>query len=523
MFHFSQAVMLHNQGNLDGVVTALKQAIEFDDNTLGLRLYLAEALMQLGRVDEAVFYLEDIIIDDPDSIAAHRMLGDVLLEQGQLLRAADEFRRLTELMPGSEEPMLLLVQTQARLGKSVDAIDTLKRFVAEHPESFRSHYALARMYRQIDLTTSAEKEYRKVIELQPRLMSVYGELGEMYEKRRAEGDLGRAIDVYRQGLSIRATDRTIRHRLVTVLLWLDRYAEAQQELEVLLDNDPDDLEALRKYGLLQMEQESWPDAMRTFERLLVLTDDRDTVRYYLGNVYEKVAQPYEALREFLQISPEAELYPDARIHAAYLYRMLEEQQLSYEVMVPLLEDERLTVDQLLLMASLAVDAGQSTRALQFFQKGEERFPGNTRIVYQRGTLLEKLGMYEAARMAMKDILEMDPYNSEAMNFIAYQYAEEGTNLEEALKLALRAIELNEAGHIFDTLGWVLYRLGRYSESLAALQTAVEEIPDDPIIHEHLGDVQRALKAPSQARRHYLKSLELDPSNPELRDKLEALQ
>ena len=109
-----------------------------------------------------------------------------------------------------------------------------------------------------------------------------------------------------------------------------------------------------------------------------------------------------------------------------------------------------------------------------------------------------------------------------MYAIRSYYAEAGTRLDEALELATRAIALNEAGHIYDTLGWVYYRLGRYQESLKALQAARREIGDDPVIFTHLGDVLVALKEYSRAREAYRQALELAPGDPDLQRKLEAL-
>ena len=44
------------------------------------------------------------------------------------------------------------------------------------------------------------------------------------------------------------------------------------------------------------------------------------------------------------------------------------------------------------------------------------------------------------------------------------------------------------GYITDSLGWVLYRLGRYDEAVKPMLRAVELTPDDPVINDHLGDV-----------------------------------
>jgi len=523
LYTFSLAIMRHNQGDLEGVVAALQETLSLDPETPGIRLYLAEVLLQLDRDDEAIAQLDDLLDEHPDSTPALRMLGEVLLDRGRYAEADKVFMRLVELLPGDEDALLLLVQSQAKQGDSILAIDTLKAFLAEVPDSYRGYYALARLYSQIGLVSAAEQSFRKVIELQPGVMSVYFELGQMFERRAEAGDLKRAVAVYREGLARQEKDTLLRHRLVLALLKLEDYPAARQELESLLADNPDDREALRKYGLLLVELREWATAARTFEHLLSISDDRVTVRYYLGNVYEHTAQPYEALREFLQIPVESELYPDARIHAAYLYRKLGEVRSAYQTLLPLLEDPRLTVEQVLLITSLATEAGNATEALQYFHQGEKRFPGNTRLIYQRGSLLEKLGMRDAARQAMEEILKYDPNNSEALNFIAYQYAEDGVQLEKALELAQKAVALNEAGHIYDTLGWVLYRLGRFDESLTALQSAKQRIPDDAVVHEHLGDVQQALGRTTAATESYSRALELDPGNSRIRQKLESLR
>jgi len=521
-YYFSLAIMRHNQGDLDGVVEALGKTLEYDPHTPALRLYLAEIYLQLQRDEEALRALEDVLIDDPDSVQAHRLIGEVLLEKQRLEPAIEHFRQLIRLQPEDVDPVLLLVQAMARRGDTIEGVEVLKEYLAKHDDSYRAHYALARLYLQIDLTVAAEQEYRKVIAMQPSLLPVYLELGRLYEKRQQPGDLERALDLYRDGLIQRPAESSLRHRFVQVLLTQERYPEALKELEKILADDPDDAEALRKHGLLQMEQKHWPEAAQSFERLLGLTEERDTIRYYLGNTYENSAQPYEALREFLQIQQSSDLFPDARIHAAYLYSMLSETEQAFNALVPLLDDPRLTVDQVLMMTSLAGDGGYTKQALQMFQRGEQRFPGNTRIIYQRGTLLEKIGMRDAARLAMEEILELDPYNADAMNFIAYQYAEDGVHLNKALALAQRALELNEAGHIYDTLGWVYYRLGRYDEALEPLRAALREMPDDPVIHEHLGDLYVALGEPGKATLYYQKSLDIEPDNAPLKQKLEAL-
>ncbi len=69
----------------------------------------------------------------------------------------------------------------------------------------------------------------------------------------------------------------------------------------------------------------------------------------------------------------------------------------------------------------------------------------------------------------------------------------------------RAVSLRpNSGHIVDSLGWVLYRTGKFQEAVPVLERAVELQPEDPVLLDHLGDaywrVGRILEATFQWRR-----------------------
>ena len=78
------------------------------------------------------------------------------------------------------------------------------------------------------------------------------------------------------------------------------------------------------------------------------------------------------------------------------------------------------------------------------------------------------------------------------------YAEKGVNLNEAVQLIEKALELEpKNGYYVDSLGWAFYQQGRYPEALRELKRAVELAKDDAVIFEHLGDA--SLKTGSNAR------------------------
>ncbi|MBI3179581.1 MAG: tetratricopeptide repeat protein, partial [Deltaproteobacteria bacterium] len=78
----------------------------------------------------------------------------------------------------------------------------------------------------------------------------------------------------------------------------------------------------------------------------------------------------------------------------------------------------------------------------------------------------------------------------------------------------------DEGFIIDSLGWLLYRQGRFEQALALLVQASRAAPGDPEILLHLGDVYAALGNRGGAGAAYKAALEARPP-PMLRKRIEA--
>jgi Flp pilus assembly protein TadD len=128
---------------------------------------------------------------------------------------------------------------------------------------------------------------------------------------------------------------------------------------------------------------------------------------------------------------------------------------------------------------------------------------------------------------MKSVIRKNPDHAEALNYLGYTYADRNVNLDEALELIQRALELKpESGYIVDSLGWVYYQKGDYERAIKELERAVAMTPDDPVINEHLGDGYLKLNKKAKALEAYKRALQLDPKvdqSKKLKEKIKALE
>lgn len=132
-------------------------------------------------------------------------------------------------------------------------------------------------------------------------------------------------------------------------------------------------------------------------------------------------------------------------------------------------------------------------------------PGHWFIYYARGITYERQDMWDKGEADFRMALKLQPDQPQVLNYLGYSLVEKQIKLDEALDMIERAVAAQpDSGYITDSLGWVLYRLGRYEEAVGHMERAAELMPVDPVVNDHLGDtlwaVGRKLEAEFQWRR-----------------------
>ena len=136
----------------------------------------------------------------------------------------------------------------------------------------------------------------------------------------------------------------------------------------------------------------------------------------------------------------------------------------------------------------AVDA--YTTAVSLYSETTER---QWFLFYARAIAYERQDMWTEAEADFRKALELNPEQPQVLNYLGYSLVEKQIKLDEALSMIERAVAARpDSGYIVDSLGWVLYRLGRYEEAVPHMERAAELMPIDPIVNDHLGDVYWAV-------------------------------
>lgn len=156
--------------------------------------------------------------------------------------------------------------------------------------------------------------------------------------------------------------------------------------------------------------------------------------------------------------------------------------------------------------------------------GEPR-PAVWPVYFARGIARERSGQWTGAEADFRQALVLSPDQPAVLNYLGYSWLERKEHLDEAVAMIRRAVEAEpDNGAITDSLGWGLYRLGRYDEAVPLMERAVELEPVDPVVNDHLGDVLWAVGRKLEAEFQWRRALSFDPDEVDakrIRRKLEV--
>lgn len=134
-----------------------------------------------------------------------------------------------------------------------------------------------------------------------------------------------------------------------------------------------------------------------------------------------------------------------------------------------------------------------------------------RSLFGRGITFYKLDDWPPAEQDFRAALALNPNQPQVLNYLGYSLVERQEKLGEALEMIETAVLAQPSnGAITDSLGWVLFSLGRYEEAVLHMERAASLSPVDPVINDHLGDSLWAVGRVLEARFQWQRALSFAP-------------
>ena len=502
---------------------AYEKALICDQEAAYVKEKIPVLLLKMGEFDKAADWLVQAITAHPDNNNYRLLLASLYIQQEKVPEAIAQYQQVLEKDPSNEGVHLRLALLYTHAEDYAKAEEIFKKLLQNDVDSYFTHLSYARLLKQMDKFAQAAEEYEKALSFNWSKDLAY-EIGYFYVSQEMFTD---ALRIYTTIIDDDAFDERAALSRIQALVDLNREDDALQEIASLrlYTKNPANIDLITAKLLLRKKEVA---AAKKILRRLAGQVNSSEARYMLALLaYQEEDYP-ASLAQLNHIEPES----DNLEEAVYLQTRIYQKLGNIDEAIALLQKHTTTEIGrsplfYALLSSLYQAKGDNTAALTLMETAVDLYPDNQQLLFEYGLVLEKNDMSEKAVDIMQKVLELQPDHAEALNYIGYTWADQNIHLQQALEYILRADALKpDNGFIIDSLGWVYYRLGNFSQAVQELERSVQLVPDDPHIYEHLGDVYRFLLRIPEALQAYKKAYQLlkeESDKATIKQKINALE
>ena len=311
--------------------------------------------------------------------------------------------------------------------------------------------------------------------------------------------------------------------LAQFLVEQKRYGEARAVFQRLWDSDRNAREFEFGVAVISIQMKDWETAESLFRDLKRANyGENGAVELYLAQIAEETGRYQEAIDRYKAV-PEGERAWLAKVRVAAMMGKLGKvvEARKYLADLPAVTiEQRVQVRQ--AEAQLLRDANDNNGAYGVLVLALKEHPDSPDLLYDAAMVAEKLDKIDDAEARLRRVVELKPDDAQALNALGYTLVDRTTRTSEGLVLIEKANKLSpDDPFILDSMGWALFRLGRYAEAETYLRRALKERPDAEVA-AHLGEVLWAKGERERAQEVWQSQLKTTPDNPVLLETVRRL-
>jgi tetratricopeptide (TPR) repeat protein len=363
------------------------------------------------------------------------------------------------------------LQQQGKLDAAADTCQSVIKKVPQEPDPL---HLLGLIRKQQGQHEEAERLLRASIEKAPNRPNFHGNLGNLLSNL---GRLGDAEKAYRQALALDNDFRPARLGLARLLNEAGIHDAAEREADTLLDENPDDAEALAALGVALVGQSRYAEAEDAYRKALEIAPGYGAARHNLGAMLAKVERVEESLAELDRATDAGirgvEIDFNRSSALMKLYRFEEGEQLlaSSVKATPTYADAQKLLAQFRFMRGDENFADELGRATQ-------DYPDNPELQLAFAQVLHGANRLEDAELALTTALTHCKSHPRLLGVLASVYQEAG-RFEEALQSAQNAVNAEPTDQLLaDYVIDALMSLGRADEAMPLIASARERMPNN---------------------------------------------
>src|SRR5437762_144424 len=443
----------------------------------------AVVAIRKGDLSKAEAALNHALSLDPKCVQAHIGLAQLSLNKKDNARAGQELKAAADLSPVRSWERLTYAEFKLQTGDKEEARSYLQD-LTKQARDFIGAWVLQAKLAQSD-------------KIAPKYVDAIVLLAQL---RLRAGDPQSIITPLESALQLRPDVTQIRTLLADAYQAVGRSDDAASLIREQIKKTPEDSQSYLVLGVILKQQKKDDEARKAFEKSLELNPQNVVAIDQLTDL-DLAAKAFSAIhqRANAHLQKEPQSAPAYYIHGRS-YVMEKNFAAAETALKRAIElDPNLAAAYNLLVA-IYVQTNKLPEALKELETVLAKNPQYSPALLTSGIIYERLADFAKARDSYEKVLALNPKFAPALNNLAYIYSEKLNNLNRAGELARKAHELAPAEpSVQDTLGWVLYRQGKYQEAAELLEQSASKSSDKGEIQFHLGMANYMMGRLDQAR------------------------
>lgn len=472
--------------------TVLSRYLQQNPDTPSAVLSLASAYQQMNQPDRALQYMMQYLETNPDNVYVLQQAADLQLKMGHPDKALELQSHAYQIDPENQAIIRGYVDLLLRNRRAAEVVKVLQPLVDKDPEDVEWSMLLARGLQGAGEQEHAESLIKDVISKHPafdtRLVLV-----QIYEDGRKYDDAVGLLKVMLAGLE---TDETMKD------------TEKTAARAIIYSH----------LGFSMQQKKEYERAIEYYQKARQYVGDEDTGRvdFYIALNYRNLKNWDKAIETVNQIVEKDANDTDAWELLSLIYEEKGDPENSDRVLKHLIDTHPDSPTYRILQAERLQQRQKYEESIVYLKGILPQFPKDEQMLFLLGAASERLKKYDDSEEYFKQALGIDPEDANTLNYFGYMLVDRGVRLEEGLGYIKRALEFDKNnGAFLDSLGWAYFKLNQLDLAEDNLRMAAEKLTDNPVVHDHLGDLCFKQGKFKEAIEHWqqalqLKNYEIDP-------------
>ena len=493
------------------------KAGKLDTANLWYKGQLAELMVSNGEYRQAQAIYEELIKRSPHNPDNYAMLAVLFEYAGQPFSAITTLDRAESVLGKMEHIAAYKRKLLVDVKLYDRAIDENRALLDIYPHDYESHLSLAQLYAMRGRDSLAESSFARALELNPGSPEVLLAMNEYYKTK---GDDPRYISTAKElfrsrGVPAEVKVKWLKDAFNNTEFCRTNYFHIREMASTAYLMYPRDYEVLDAYSQTLIFSGELETALEYHKAYL--TDTLSVTEPYTDIIdMEAYLGRADSVRKYADLA--VGRFPgnsDLYLRQGSAYRYMGEDKKAFAAYANALkyaQDDSTRSMMAIVIGGYHREKGNDKKAVASYRKGVEHAgDGKTKSVvlgvlgdyyHEKGDDTKAFGYYREA-------LSCDPENVVVLNNFAYYLSLVGKDLEEALKMTEKVMELEGSNPTYiDTYGWVLYKLGRYEEAKKAIRQAIAlDTENSAELLLHYGDILAANGESYMATVYWKRALE----------------